>query len=61
MLRPPSPARAGTPALCRSRHLLGGVAVLALLSPEVRTLRAPQVAAPAPEGVYPTPVDPATP
>ena len=32
MLRPPSPARAGTPAACRSRHLLGGVAVLALLS-----------------------------
>lgn len=35
--------------------------LLALLSREVRTLRAPQVAAPAPEGVYPTPVDPATP
>lgn len=33
--------------------------LLALLSHEVRTLRAPEVATPVPEGTYPTPLDPA--
>lgn len=35
--------------------------LLALLSREVRTLRAPEAATPVPKGSYGTPVDPATP
>lgn len=36
-------------------------ALLALLSRDVRTLRAPALVAPRPEGTHPAPVDPATP
>ena len=36
-------------------------ALLALLSREVRTLRAPEVATPVPEGSFAAPVDPAAP